>query len=331
MKLKTIFNVEICKNPISMEVAYENPWKTPYVTTTSFNNWVETFVDYPAQYEWWKITVSKDWWSADAFLQEYPFCWNEKVMVLSPKIKMNKKELLFYCYLINKNKYKFAYWRKCSVERINELDLIDIKDFPKWVYNVNINKLTTKNLSWMNKFNVENRGYFYLKNICKIFMWNKLDYSFMTKDEPKINFVWRSAENNWVVEKVDLIEWVKPYKAWCISVALWWSLWSSYIQNEDFYTSQNVAVLEFDKSISIYAKLFITTCIINESKYKYFPFWRELNTHIRKDFWFTLPILRDNNWEPIIDSNKKYNEEWYIPDREFMENYIKNLPYWDRI
>lgn len=50
MKLSKLFNVEICKNPISIEFAEENPGMTAYITTTSYNNGIECFVDYPAQY-----------------------------------------------------------------------------------------------------------------------------------------------------------------------------------------------------------------------------------------------------------------------------------------
>ena len=162
-------------------------------------------------------------------------------------------------------------------------------------------------------------------------MGNKLDYNVMTFENPKINFVGRSADNEGVAGKVDKIEGLEPYKAGCISVALGGSLGSSYVQTEDFYTSQNVSVLKFENHISLYAKLFITTCIMFESRYKYFPFGRELNTHIKTDFGFTLPVLTDNNNNVVIDTTKKYSKDGYIPDWQFMENYIKSLPYGDRI
>ena len=43
-----------------------------------------------------------------------------------------------------------------------------------------------------------------------------------------------------------------------------------------------------------------------------------------------LPILCKNN-VPILDSTRKYSDEGYIPDWDFMECYIKNLPYGDKI
>lgn len=181
------------------------------------------------------------------------------------------------------------------------------------------------------KFDVGEWKYFYLKNICDITMGNKMDWSAMTMDNPEVNFVGRSADDNGVAGKVDIVDDVEPYKAGCITVALGGSLGSSYLQNEEFYTSQNVSVLEFEDEVSDAAKIFISCLIMNESKYKYFPFGRELNTHIRTDFGFTLPVKHNADGTIFIDDEHTYSEEGYVPDWKFMEDYIKSLPYGDRI
>ena len=56
-----------------------------------------------------------------------------------------------------------------------------------------------------------------------------------------------------------------------------------------------------------------------------------MNTHYKTDFSIKLPIQRDDKGNPIIDSDKTYSEKGFIPDWQFMENYIKSLPYSDRI
>ena len=155
----------------------------------------------------------------------------------------------------------------------------------------------------------ENWKEFLLKDICHITMGNKLDYSNMTMDNPSVNFVGRSAENNGVADKVDYIEGIVPYEAGCISVALGGSLGMSCVQNEPFYTSQNVSVLDFDDNVSLGAKLFLTTLIMNECKYKYIAFGRELNTHIRNDFSLYLPATPDG--EPDWDFMEKFMKKHY--------------------
>ena len=201
-----------------------------------------------------------------------------------------------------------------------------------YIKSLHYKPLTTKHTEKKKySLNVSEWKYFLLKDICSITMGNKLDISAMTTDEPSINFVGRSADNNGVAGKVDLIDDVEPYKAGCVTVALGGSLGSSYLQVEDFYTSQNVSVLEFENNVSDAAKLFITSLIMNESKYKYFPFGRELNTHIRNDFGFTLPVLHNTDGKVFIDETHKYSEEGFVPDWAFMEQYITSLPYGDRL
>ena len=209
---------------------------------------------------------------------------------------------------------------------------------PDWQFmedymkSLNYKPLTTKNKSEnVSQLDVVNWKYFYLKNICNITMGNKMDWSAMTMENPEVNFVGRSADDNGVAGKVDLVDGVEPYKAGCITVALGGSLGSSYLQDDKFYTSQNVSVLEFEDDVSDAAKIFISCLIMNESKYKYFPFGRELNTHIRTDFGFTLPVQHNSDGTILIDKEHTYSEEGYVPDWQFMEDYIKSLPYGDRL
>lgn len=43
-----------------------------------------------------------------------------------------------------------------------------------------------------------------------------------------------------------------------------------------------------------------------------------------------LPVKKKNG-KPIIDEQHTFSDEGYIPDWQWMENYIKELPYSDRI
>ena len=82
--------------------------------------------------------------------------------------------------------------------------------------------------------------------------------------------------------------------------------------------------------MSIYSKLFIATLVRNECKIKYQAFGRELNSHFRRDFTIKLPIkIRQS--EIVYDEDKIYSDEGYIPDWEWMDNFVKKLPYADKI
>lgn len=303
------------------------------------------------------ITVAGGGSVLSTFVQPEPFYSGRDLYTLETKENVSQEVKFFLTTLIKANKFKYNYGRQAN----KTLPFIEIKlpiqhnadgtpyiddsykysdegYIPDWQFmedyikSLHHKPLTTQNKSKnVSELSVENWKFFYLKNICNITMGNKMDWSAMTIENPKINFVGRSAVDNGVAGKVDLIDEVKPYKAGCITVALGGSLGASYLQNENFYTSQNVSVLEFEDNISNAAKLFISCLIMNESKYKYFPFGRELNTHIRTDFGFTLPIQHNPDGTIFIDETHTYSEKGYVPDWEYMENYMKSLPYGDRL
>lgn len=175
------------------------------------------------------------------------------------------------------------------------------------------------------ELNVQDWKEFNLLKLCKIDMGNKFDNDKMTHENPCINFVSRTGNNNGVSDIVDRINGVEPYPANSISVALGGSIGSCFLQTKPFYTGQNISVLLFDDAVSNQVKLFITTMFMNECKYKYVAFGRELNVHIRNDFTFYLPIQHNHDGTPIIDEKKTYSDEGYIPNWDFMEMYIKTL------
>lgn len=351
------------KDDLSLTTDIENSIR--YITRTGENNGCELLVDIHSVEATYiqkgnAITIGDT--TATCFYQPDAFITGDHMVVIRAEW-LNEVLSLYIVAILSNEQYKYSYGRAFLMDRIkNTLIKLpiqlntdgthfidDSKKYsdegyvPDWNWMENYIKslhyrpLTTKNIDKTNiDLNTDEWEYFFLKDICTITMGNKLDYTVMSMDNPSVNFVGRSADNNGVAGKVDFVlddkgSVVKPYKAGCITVALGGSLGSSYLQVEDFYTSQNVSVLEFEDEISDPAKLFITTCIMNESKYKYFPFGRELNTHIRTDFGFTLPIKRKTDGTPIIDNTFKYSPKGYIPDWQWMENYIKSLPYGDRI
>ncbi|WKD56892.1 Type I restriction modification DNA specificity domain protein [Corynebacterium capitovis DSM 44611] len=202
----------------------------------------------------------------------------------------------------------------------------------RFIQNLDSKPISTENTAPVVPLSTRAWVFFLLKDLCSIDMGNKMDFSAMSTDSPTINFVGRSADNNGVVGIVDSVEDVDPYPAGSLTVALGGSLGSTFYQAHPFYTAQNVSVLQFDtEQVSPYARLFLATMIEFESRFKYFPFGRELNKYIRTIYGFELPVQRDENGCPVIDPAKTYHPEGFIPDWEFMENYIRSLPYGDRI
>ena len=168
---------------------------------------------------------------------------------------------------------------------------------------------------------------FYLKDLYVVKMGNGFDKYKMTDTMPRINFVSRISYNNGVDCKVDALEGVEPYPAGVLTVALGGSyLGSCFVQQEPFYTAQNVAVLTpKDKRMSWFVNVFISHLVRYESRVKYYAFGRELNTHIGRDFNVLLPVKHNEDGTIHIDFSKPCSCEGYVPDWQFMEDYIKSL------
>ncbi len=125
----------------------------------------------------------------------------------------------------------------------------------------------------------------------------------MTPDEDGIPFVTRTATNNGVGGIVEPVEGVTPYPAGSLSIALGGSIGSTFLQTKEFYTSQNVAVLQPKSNLDSGILLFLARLIEKECSKRFVAFGRELNKHIKRDFTIKLPLIEKDkpNWG-IVES-----------------------------
>lgn len=301
----------------------------PLVSTSDSNNGISDYIaDRPEKYSN-ILTVAYSGSVGATFYQENEVFVGETVFALIPKFEMDKYIGLFLCAIIRKHNEVYTYGRKIIGSRyVNDLIKIPYKEGkPDWDYMRRaissivsekndatiLDSEQTKNKSIPLTIDNENWKDFLLKDIVKIDYGNKFDLQAMTFDEPSVNFVSRTGMNNGISSKVDLVSGVAPYKAGCLSIALGGSIGSTFYQPKDFYTGQNVAVIQFEESVPKYARLFLATIIQFEVKDRFIAFGRELNRHIKKDFIVRLPKTSDGK-----------------PDWAFMNSYIEKLPFSDK-
>ena len=150
-----------------------------------------------------------------------------------------------------------------------------------------------------------------------------------TSDDPEgIAFVARTAENNGISAYVKRIEGKEPQPAETITVAGGGSVLSTFVQNRPFYSGRDLYLLIAKEDINLKVKMFISTVLFaNQYRYSY---GRQANKTL-PDLILKLPIKRDGNGNPVIDDNNTYSDKGFIPDWQFMEDYINSLPYSDRI
>lgn len=117
---------------------------------------------------------------------------------------------------------------------------------------------------------------------------NKFDLNKMElreRNDGGINFVNRSSKNCGVSATIARVQDCPPYGAGAITVSLGGSkLLSSFVQPDQFYTGQNVAVLTPKTAMVFAEKLFVCLCI-RHNRFRYSAFGREANRTLR-----TLPV-----------------------------------------
>lgn len=137
-------------------------------------------------------------------------------------------------------------------------------------------------------------------------------------DDGEIPFISRTAENNGCDGYVS-VERCAITQGNCITIGAE-GIYSFY-QPKDFATGNKVYTLRND-NINFYHYMFIST-ILNKEDYKYSYGRARIKSKLEEEI-IKLPIMYSNN-NPVIDETRTYSDEGYIPDWQFMEDYIKSL------
>lgn len=293
-----------------------------------------------------------------AYYMERPFTCSHDVNPLYRKNgEFSAYTGLFISTVIMNERYRWGYGRKWRPIRmkhsliklpivmnqqnpvIDKEKIYSSKGFiPDWEYmekyikSLNHIVPETKNNTTNIKLDTDTWKPFLLKNLFYARMGNKIDAVMTTHNNPKYNYVSRNSNNNGVVDCIDEVEGEKPFKSGDLTLALGGSfLGSCFVQDKPFYTAQNVAVLSPKSDIDVYSKLFISAIIKKEAATKFQAFGRELNSHYKSDFDIKLPIMRKSNGKPVVDNSNQFSSQGFIPDWQFMKQYIKSLPNGDLI
>lgn len=287
-----------------------------FVSRTAQSNGVVGVVDqvsdvapFPAGY----ITVALGGSVLSSFVQKEPFYTAFHIMVLEPKREMTLKEKLFYCMCIQSNAYRYSYGRQAN-RTLRDIELPDV--IPEWVNKTSVKPISTS-VDENKARPIEHSRYreFLLGDIFEVKYGVNLELLNCditdSTDPNAINFVARTSQNNGVVAKVKRLDGVPPQPAGVLTCAGGGSVLSTFVQDAPFYSGRDLYLLIPKYPMSLFSKLFCCT-IIEANKYR-FSYGRQANK--------TLPILQ-------LKLPAKADG---APDFEYMEAYIKSLPYSDRL
>lgn len=308
--------------------------------------------------------------TATCFYQPEDFITGDHMVVIRAEW-LNMYNALFVLTFLNKEQYKYSYGRAFLMDRISEttikLPVQHNKDgtifidscrkysdegyVPNWEFMENYIKslkhkpLTTKNNG--------NDTLLLIHNDWKEFTLNdvfELKGGFYNKKpehsvEGKIPFLASTESNNGVTEFYsleDIRSWDKVgneddtldkklYKGNCIAVTVNGSVCNAFYQKEQFTCSHDITAFYVKKHEMKPALAMFLCTIIMKDKYRW-SYGRK--PHDVKKFGksvIKLPIKQNPDRTPFIDVTHTYSEEGYVPDWQYMEEYIKLLPYGDRV
>ena len=315
----------------------------PVVVNSCYNNGIGGYTNYECTESGNMITFS-DTTSADSiFYQKNSFVGYPHVQGMYPigeyKDKWSEYIYLFFVTLFREKAIdlNYDYVNKFTRESAKEIMIklpVDNKNNPDWKYMKeymkNIEDKSRKAIKKLNNceedttpIDITEWKEFHLYDIFDIDSGSKMDRIAMKFDNPTINFVGRSGINNGVTAVVDEVKEYLPYKAGNLTLALGGAyLGSCFVQEKDFYTSQNVVVLIPKEDISFYAKEFICAVIFKEGNTHYKAFIDELNRHIKTDFVIKLPI--DSYGKPNYEYMDKYMIKLLNKTKNKL-NYLNNI------
>lgn len=174
--------------------------------------------------------------------------------------------------------------------------------------------------------NIEEWKEFLLKDVFEIKYGVNLELNACEENDEKdsINFVSRTESNNGISAKIKKLDEVETQEAGLITIAGGGSVLSTFVQPEEFYSGRDLYTLKAKAKISDEAKQFIVT-VIKANKYKY-NYGRQANKTLPY-LTLKLPIKHNLDGTIFIDETCKYSLNGYVPDWQYMEDYIKSLHY----
>lgn len=240
-----------------------------------------------------------------SYVSCFEFVPNSNVIALVPKIELSLVEKLFYANCITSNRFKFSYSRKPKKNRIKDL-LIPSKDsIPSFVYNKKIKTISKEAL--INKkfeLNTKNWGKFLLSDFFNISGTKTTTIKNLQKSgDGDYPYITTKATNNGCAGFYSIY----TEKGNVITVDSAVLGYASY-QHNNFSASDHVEKLTPKFELNKYIALFFTV-ILNREQYR-FNYGRKASQERLKNLFISLPKTAGNK-----------------PDWQFMENYIKSLPY----
>lgn len=352
-----LFTIETPKLRINANTVtvHDEPKGHPYVVRTSQNNGIRGYIEFDEQYLNPANTISFGQDTATMFYQERPYFTGDKIKILT--LKCDKLNYLTAMYLLTSMRQAFSVFSwgqsKFNVSAIGEVKIIlpirresekrrsfNIDDID-WEYmQDSIRQLEQRRITELEKSLIEaglngcvleDKEVNLLKGtivIRKNFMLDNLfdaqtgDVDLQQKD---INgkgcyFINSGLENDGIKGKTDKPARVFPKNT--ITIDFWGN---AFYRPFEYKLATHNHV--FSLSGEIIKNELVGLYLVSQMMYlrKLFSYAEMGTWNKMKSLFLSLPITTDKNKTPIVDPERKYHPEGFIPDFEYIEKYIKAM------
>lgn len=241
------------------------------------------------------------------FLQEEPYYTGFHVARLRPLVPFTRVQLLFYCYCIVSNRYRFSYGRQAN-RTLKHIMVPEIHELPDYVNQTDIARFDGCDSPASEKapstLDVRNWKAFALQDLFNVCKGQRLTKANMLPGT--VPYIGASDTSNGVTAHIgqDPI-----HKGGTISVSYNGSVAEAFYQPLDYWATDDVNVL-YPRGFTLTpaTALFICT-IIRMEKYR-FNYGRKWHMERMREAVIKLPVT-----------------EAGTPDWAFMEQYTQTLPY----
>ena len=325
VRVDKLFEVEYGTNLALNKLEQVENGGVPFVSRTSINNGVSAYVSHLDGVETnppHTLSVAGGGSVLSTFYQKNPYYSGRDLyyLVPDPELELGEKEMLVYARLIEHNKYRYCYGRQAN-RTLKELKIPHPDGLPNFIDKLPLIKKPS-NESYSNKeldlsikdwsdFNVGNL--FDDVSLGKPIHKNSIKNSSIKNSSIKnksvyIPYVTRTTKDNGIEMYIDnkvLNNQNYIQDKNCITIGA--EGFKAFYQKDSFATGNKVNILR-SEYLNLEISLFLN-CI--------------LNFEIEKKFGYGRGLVKSRIVELSIKLPTKNNQ----PDWQFMEDYIKSLPY----
>lgn len=243
----------------------------------------------------------------ETYLQEMPFYAGRDVAILTPHNSLTKAEILFYCLCIKANRFRYNYGRQAN-KTLGKLLVPSLHELPEWVNSINLRPFEEAR-SAISKAVPETRSNenwktFRFDDIFEIERGKGPRKSTLS-DHGTTPFISSTDSNNGLT---GFTSESPRHSGNVITVNRNGSVGEAFYQPIPFSSTEDVHVFKPKFDMNKYIGIFLAT-LIRQEKYR-FNYGRKWGLGRMNESIIRLPVTADGK-----------------PNWDFMESYVKALPY----